>query len=146
MVDPVSAELGPRYWDDDVAAWVSRARRGPGVSGPHGSTTAYWFGESSWGGPLIGGCFEPRSDDDNGDDDNGRGNDDRGGNGNGNGNGNDKPPKPPKPNDQPPPDEDDDRAVENANTGGLIPLIPFVASLPMRPRLARVLIRRETRT
>jgi membrane peptidoglycan carboxypeptidase len=62
MVDPVKAELGPARWDDDVAAWVSRARRGPGIRGPYGSTTAYWFGESSWGGPLVGDCDDDRDD------------------------------------------------------------------------------------
>jgi len=60
VVDPVKAELGPDRWLDDIAAWVSRARRGPGVSGPYGSTTAYWFGASTWGGPLAGPCFQPR--------------------------------------------------------------------------------------
>ena len=38
MVDPVKAELGPSRWDDDVAAWVTRARRGIGTEGPLGST------------------------------------------------------------------------------------------------------------
>jgi membrane peptidoglycan carboxypeptidase len=56
MVDPVKAELGPKSWDDDVQAWLDRARRGVGVKGPLGSTTAYWFGASSWGGPLYGPC------------------------------------------------------------------------------------------
>jgi membrane peptidoglycan carboxypeptidase len=56
MVDPVKAELGPARWDDDVAAWVRRARSGTGVRGPYGSTTAYFYGEHSWGGPLVGPC------------------------------------------------------------------------------------------
>jgi len=55
MVDPVKAEL-VQAWDDDVQAWLDRARRGVGVTGPLGSTTAYWFGASSWGGPLLGSC------------------------------------------------------------------------------------------
>ena len=42
-VDPLGAELGPRSWDDDVADWVQRARRGPGVTGrlrlPDGRTS-----------------------------------------------------------------------------------------------------------
>ena len=63
MVDPVKAELGPSRWDDDVRAWVNRARRGPGVRGPLGSVTAYWFGERSWGGPLVGPC-EPKEEPD----------------------------------------------------------------------------------
>ena len=54
MVDPVKAELGPERWDDDVAAWVRRARQGVGTRGPLGSTIAKWHG--SWGGPLIGPC------------------------------------------------------------------------------------------
>jgi membrane peptidoglycan carboxypeptidase len=62
MVDPVAAELGPDRWLDDVEAWVRRARRGAGVRGEYGSTTAYWFGERSWGGPLIGPC-EDKDDD-----------------------------------------------------------------------------------
>jgi membrane peptidoglycan carboxypeptidase len=56
MVDPVKAELGPSRWKVDVADWVRRARSGPGVKGPLGSTTAYWFGARSWGGPLVGAC------------------------------------------------------------------------------------------
>jgi membrane peptidoglycan carboxypeptidase len=63
VVDPVQAELGPGRWDDDVQAWVGRARRGTGVRGPYGSTTAYWFGERSWGGPLAGPCEETKDDD-----------------------------------------------------------------------------------
>ncbi len=58
-VDPLKAELGPRAWDRDVADWVARARRGPGVTGRHDSTTAYLPGESSWGGPLVGRCAPP---------------------------------------------------------------------------------------
>src|SRR5438093_3053532 len=60
QVDPVKAELGPARWDDDVAAWVARARRGTGIRGPYGSITAYWFGERSWGGPLAGPCSKPK--------------------------------------------------------------------------------------
>jgi membrane peptidoglycan carboxypeptidase len=56
VVDPVKAELGPERWDVDVQDWVDRARGGAGVLGPLGSTTAYWFGERSWGGTLIGSC------------------------------------------------------------------------------------------
>jgi membrane peptidoglycan carboxypeptidase len=63
MVDPVGAELGPDRWLDDVEAWVRRARRGTGVRGEYGSTTAYWFGERSWGGPLIGPCKEKDEED-----------------------------------------------------------------------------------
>jgi membrane peptidoglycan carboxypeptidase len=60
QVDPVKAELGPSRWDDDIAAWVARARRGTGIRGPYGSITAFWFGEHSWGGPLYGPCAAPK--------------------------------------------------------------------------------------
>ena len=126
MVDPVQAELGPGRWDDDVAAWVSRARRGTGVRGPYGSITAYWFGEGSWGGPLAGKCPEKGGDD----------------------KGKDKP-KPPKPNEPPPPpDEDGGGALEvlAGPTGALIPLMPFVGVLPQRLRPGRPANRRLTRT
>src|SRR5262245_27474230 len=56
VVDPVKAELGPRAWDEDVRAWTARARRGAGIRGPYGSTTAYFYGEHSWGGRLAGPC------------------------------------------------------------------------------------------
>jgi membrane peptidoglycan carboxypeptidase len=56
VVDPAKGELGPTRWLDDIRAWTARARRGPGVRGPYGSTTAYFFGERSWGGQLIGPC------------------------------------------------------------------------------------------
>jgi membrane peptidoglycan carboxypeptidase len=55
-VDPLKAELGPREWDRDVANWLYRARRGVGVTGEHGSRTAYFWGERSWGGSLMGAC------------------------------------------------------------------------------------------
>ena len=84
VVDPVKAELGPTRWDDDVAAWVNRARRGTGVRGPYGSITAYFFGERSWGGQLAGPCAKPKD---------GGGND-KGGHG--------KPPPPPPGNTPPP--------------------------------------------
>jgi membrane peptidoglycan carboxypeptidase len=60
MVDPLAAELGPASWDDDVASWMSRARRGPGVTGPLDSTTAYFFGRTSWGGAIFGACSSPK--------------------------------------------------------------------------------------
>ena len=59
-VDPVKAELGPAWWRIDVANWLSRARRGVGVTGKYDSSTAYFWGESSWGGPLAGACYRPR--------------------------------------------------------------------------------------
>jgi hypothetical protein len=55
-VDPLKAELGPSSWDGDVANWISRARGGPGRTGPLNSRTAYFWGRSSWGGPLVGSC------------------------------------------------------------------------------------------
>ena len=59
-VDPLKAELGPERWKADVQDWLQRARRGPGVTGRHDSRTAYFWGESSWGGPLAGACYRPR--------------------------------------------------------------------------------------
>jgi hypothetical protein len=55
-VDPVRAELGPRLWDHDVMNWVDRARKGVGVAGPYGTKTAYFWGRTGWGGPLVGPC------------------------------------------------------------------------------------------
>jgi membrane peptidoglycan carboxypeptidase len=59
-VDPVKAELGPKDWDRDVADWAARARRGVGVTGRHDSRTAYFWGERSWGGSIIGSCYRPK--------------------------------------------------------------------------------------
>jgi membrane peptidoglycan carboxypeptidase len=59
-VDPVKAELGPEAWNADVADWLARARRGVGVTGPHDSRTAYFWGEASWGGTLLGPCSKPK--------------------------------------------------------------------------------------
>lgn len=71
VVDPLKAELGPRTWDADVAAWLARARRGVGVTGLDGVRTAYFFGRTGWGGPLAGACYTPSPRPDNG---NGHGN------------------------------------------------------------------------
>lgn len=94
-VDPVAAELGPKSWRDDVADWLARARRGVGVRGEHGSRTAYFWGEGSWGGTLYGACARPKpaADDDRG---RGKGNDkeDRDDKGKGKGNGGGPPPDP----------------------------------------------------
>jgi membrane peptidoglycan carboxypeptidase len=87
MVDPVKAELGPERWDDDVAAWVRRARQGIGTKGPLGSTIGQWSG--SWGGPLVGPCPKPKPEPGPG-----KGEGDGGG-----GHG-------PKPTEPPPPDEE----------------------------------------
>ena len=51
-VDPVQAELGPAGWKTDVADWVRRAAKGVGELGKYGSRTAYYFGATTWGGPL----------------------------------------------------------------------------------------------
>lgn len=59
-VDPVQAELGPPRWKVDVEDWLRRARAGVGVRGQFDSRTAYFWGESSWGGPLAGPCPKPR--------------------------------------------------------------------------------------
>jgi membrane peptidoglycan carboxypeptidase len=93
MVDPVKAELGPERWDDDVAAWVRRARQGIGTRGPLGSTIAQWGG--SWGGPLIGPCEKPKPTDGPGNSGGGHG------------------PKPPKPTEPPPPPQDGLPAAED---------------------------------
>ncbi|HET7028474.1 MAG TPA: transglycosylase domain-containing protein [Candidatus Limnocylindrales bacterium] len=53
-VNVVQAELGPSEWDADVADWQHRAGRGTGVSGKYDTRTAYFWGQSSWGGPICG--------------------------------------------------------------------------------------------
>jgi hypothetical protein len=70
-----------------VEDWLRRARRGPGVVGRLDSATAYFWGERSWGGPLIGSCYRQREE----------------GGGNGGNNKNKKKDKPPKPTAPPPP-------------------------------------------
>ncbi len=60
VVNPVHAELGPRGWNDDVANWLARARRGVGVRGPRDTRTAYFWGRSDWGGRLDGPCPAPK--------------------------------------------------------------------------------------
>jgi membrane peptidoglycan carboxypeptidase len=59
-VDLLKAELGPTSWDPNVADWMRRAHRGPGITGPLGSRTAYFWKQSSWGGPLLGSCAPVR--------------------------------------------------------------------------------------
>ena len=65
-VDPVKAELGPASWDADVADWMRRARGGPGRTGQYDSRTAYFWKQSSWGGPIAGPCYRPKPRADNG--------------------------------------------------------------------------------
>jgi hypothetical protein len=80
-VDPLKAELGPSEWDRDVADWIRRASRGVGVVGQHESATAYFWGESSWGGSLIGNCRPSNGNGNNGNGNNGN----NGNNGDGDG-------------------------------------------------------------
>jgi len=89
-VDLVKAELGPAGWDADVADWMRRARGGPGRMGQYDSRTAYFWKQSSWGGPIAGPCSRPKPTHDRGKDHKG----DRGKPG--------KPPKPPEPTAPPP--------------------------------------------
>ncbi len=65
-VDPLKAEKNnaPEQWKSDVRDWTARARRGPGArSIPYGTLTSYFWGESTWGGPIIPsdpfGCASP---------------------------------------------------------------------------------------
>ena len=60
LVDPVKAELGPGGWDRADAGWLARARRGVGVLGPFGTRTAFFWGRTDWGGPLLGPCAPPK--------------------------------------------------------------------------------------
>ncbi|HEX2470617.1 MAG TPA: transglycosylase domain-containing protein [Candidatus Limnocylindrales bacterium] len=94
-VDPLKAELGPAAWRADVADWLRRAHRGVGVVGRHDSATAYFWGERSWGGPLIGSCYRPRE--------NGGDRGDGGGQGDGGGDKKDKKKQPPPPEPTPAP-------------------------------------------
>ncbi len=55
-INLVQAELGSPSWDTDVAGWMDRARQGLGQVGPYGTKTAYFWGRSSWGGPIYGAC------------------------------------------------------------------------------------------
>ncbi len=61
QVDPLKAELGPASWNIDVASWIARARRGPGVLGQYGSRTAYFWAQGTWGGTLVGPCAAPKA-------------------------------------------------------------------------------------
>ncbi len=53
-VDVVNAELGPPAWKVADASWQRRAARGVGVAGPYGTRTAYFWGQTSWGGRICG--------------------------------------------------------------------------------------------
>ena len=50
----------PIRWDVDVASWIARARRGPGVLGQYGSKTAYFWAQRTWGGTIVGPCAAPK--------------------------------------------------------------------------------------
>ena len=60
-VDLVKAELGPLSWEPDVADWMRRASGGPGQLGAYDSRTAYFWGQASWGGPLMGSCSSSKA-------------------------------------------------------------------------------------
>jgi membrane peptidoglycan carboxypeptidase len=118
VVDPVKAELGPSRWIDDVEGWVRRARQGVGTKGPYDSRIAYWFGQRTWGGPLVGPC-EPKPTKDPGN------------SGGGGGGGPNKPTEPPPPGQQDPtPEPPADGAPELAVVLGL-PLLPIVSLVPL---------------
>jgi len=59
-VDLVKAELGPSSWDSADADWMRRARSGPGRISQWGTRTAYFWKQSSWGGPIAGSCSSSR--------------------------------------------------------------------------------------
>ncbi|MEA2619237.1 MAG: hypothetical protein QOC97_10, partial [Chloroflexota bacterium] len=59
-VDLVKAELGPSSWDPADADWMRRARSGPGRVSQWGTRTAYFWKQSSWGGPIAGSCYSSR--------------------------------------------------------------------------------------
>jgi membrane peptidoglycan carboxypeptidase len=54
-VDVIHAEMGPEEWHDDLRDWAARARKGTGVTGPHKSTTAFFWFREGWGGPIASG-------------------------------------------------------------------------------------------
>ena len=60
---------------------AGRARRGPGVTGRFDSRTAYFWGERSWGGSLVGPCPKPRPEPEEPSDDGGGRGGGRGGGG-----------------------------------------------------------------
>ena len=63
MVDPAQAENpgAPSTWLAADTNWARRAMRGPGIGGPDGTRTAYFWGRNSWGGPVTDGtnCSAP---------------------------------------------------------------------------------------
>lgn len=131
-VDPVKAELGPDRWKDDVEAWVKRARQGVGTKGPYDSRIAYWFGQKTWGGPLIGPCAPKPEPTKPGGGGNG------GGGGGGGGGGNPNKPTPPPPPPEPTPEQDGSPAgnVDGAAQPAAVlllglPLLPIVSVVPL---------------
>lgn len=61
-VDVAQAEnRGHPEWLTWARDWSRRALRGPGVGGVNGTRTAYFWGRSSWGGPITDGtnCSAP---------------------------------------------------------------------------------------
>jgi membrane peptidoglycan carboxypeptidase len=64
FIDYSKAEAGFKAWQKADAAWQARAARGPGVRGPKGTRTAYFYGSGngiSWYpfGRSWGGSFAP---------------------------------------------------------------------------------------
>lgn len=63
MVDPAQAENhgAPSTWIAADTNWARRAMRGPGIGGPDGTRTSYFFNRNSWGGPVTDGtnCSAP---------------------------------------------------------------------------------------
>jgi len=53
-VNVVNAEPGPSAWKVDDLDWQHRAARGVGVAGRYQTRTAFFWGQSSWGGPICG--------------------------------------------------------------------------------------------
>jgi peptidoglycan glycosyltransferase len=53
-VDPTKVDQAQSdRWLAADLDWMDRARRGPGRRGPHASSTAYLFGNTSWGGQIA---------------------------------------------------------------------------------------------
>jgi penicillin-binding protein 1A len=132
-VDPAKAELGPSSWLDDDNDWVRRARRGTGTKGEYGSRVAYWFGQRTWGGPLIGPCAPKPTPTPPGNGNGGGG----GGNGGGGKPHDPTPPPPPSPSPTEAPTGTTDPVITLLLGMPVLPLIPLVSlvALPKRRRL-----------
>ncbi|HEU4573051.1 MAG TPA: transglycosylase domain-containing protein, partial [Candidatus Limnocylindrales bacterium] len=60
-VNVVNAEVGPSAWKPDDLAWQHRAGSGVGVAGKWDTRTAYFWGQTSWGGPICGARPKPKA-------------------------------------------------------------------------------------